>query len=97
MSHEKRITDLEAAVSAINSRLDDGEVAMRGLQEGLRKNTELTTEIRDDTSEVVAFFRDMKGAFRVLNFIGLIAKPVGTLVVVAGSIWAAIKSGVTIR
>jgi hypothetical protein len=94
--HEARIAALEAAVNETHQRLNDGSATMKQLQADLKTNTDTTASIKSDTSEIIDFFASAKGAFRVLNWIGNLAKPIGAIVAlgVAGwSAWTAFKSG----
>ncbi len=80
----------------VDQRLDDGSATMRKLSAELKANTETTNQVKTNTSEVVDLLRSFQGAFRVLNMIGKLAKPLG-YIAMAGSallaLWAAIKGG----
>lgn len=52
-----------------------------------------TEEIKKDTSELVAIFEALAGFWKVLEFIGKLAKPLGVLAAIFAA-WFAIK-GVT--
>ena len=87
----------------INARLEDGDAVMRKLQDDLANNTlatkrveEKTDQMAADTSELVMIFRNMKGAFWVLEVFGKVAKPLTALVglLAAGALaWSNIKGG----
>ena len=87
----------------INARLEDGDAVMRKLQDDLANNTlatkrveEKTDQMAADTSELVMIFRNMKGAFWVLEMLGKVAKPLTALVglLAAGALaWSNIKGG----
>lgn len=64
----------------------------------LKENTDATKEIKADTAELLEVFGSFKAAFKVLEWIGKAAKPLGYVVGLVASIaafWAALKSGVT--
>ena len=66
------------------------------IEDKLAENTASTKRIEDGTSDLLEFFGAAKGAFKVLNWIGRLAKPIGyiagAVVAVVGSI-AAFKGG----
>lgn len=65
---------------------------------GLDENTESTKRIEGNTSELIDILNSFKGAFKVLSWIGTIAKPVTAIIAFFLTIWAAIaalKIGVT--
>lgn len=67
------------------------------LEKGLEENTAATKRIETNTSEIIDMFDSFKGAMRVLEGIGKLAKPLGYIFGVGAaiaSIWAAIKTGI---
>ncbi len=80
----------------VDQRLDDGSATMRKLSAELKANTETTNQVQANTSEVVDLLRSFQGAFRVLNMIGKLAKPLGYIAMAASAclaFWAALKGG----
>lgn len=80
----------------IKSRLDAGDKRMNGLDEAIKENTVITAGVKADTAELVDFFNSMKSAFRVLNWIGSVAKPISyiaMLVSAVGGVFVLFKSG----
>lgn len=64
----------------------------------LAENTETINEIKTDTADMLEVFESWKGAMRVMEMIGKLAKPLGYIVGFGASVaafWAAIKSGVS--
>ena len=64
----------------------------------LKENTDATKEIKADTAELLEVFSSFKAAFKVLEWIGKAAKPLGYVVGFGASVaafWAAMKSGVS--
>ena len=86
---EARIKALEVTVNAHEDRLARGGESIRKMEESLAANTATTAEIKADTSEMVDMFRSAKGAFKVLNWLGNLAKPVGALIAMCVAIWTA--------
>lgn len=81
-------------VEALAGRLDQGDERMTRIEDDLAKNTELTKQLADNTAEIVEFFVAVKGAFKVLNWIGKLAKPIGAIAAAAAAAaaaWAAFK------
>ncbi len=79
----------------VDQRLDDGANTMKDLRAGLAANTEMTKNIQTDTSELVMLLQSFKGAFKVLEALGRLAKPLGYIVALAGGLMglAAIVKG----
>lgn len=84
------------SLQAIQERLDAGDARMTRIEQSLADNTQVVRSTAENTSELVELLQALKGAFKVLEFIGKLAKPLAAIlsvgVAVAG-IWAAIKSG----
>ena len=67
------------------------------LETGLAENTAATKRIESNTSEIIDMFGNFKGAMRVLEGIGKLAKPVSYIAAVCAavaSLWAAFKTGI---
>ena len=84
-----RIDALEAAVRAHDKRLDDGSATIKRIELGLSENTASTRNVEAATSEIVDFFSSMKGAFKVLNWIGKLARPMGAIIAFCVALWSA--------
>lgn len=81
---------------SIDKRLDDGAHAMKGLRIDMDENTRATNGIKKDTSEVVELLHSVKGAFRVLEMLAKLARPLGYLAAAGAAFWGlftAIKGG----
>ena len=64
----------------------------------LAANTETITQIKTDTAEMLGVFESWKGAMKVMEMIGKLAKPLGYIVGLGASIaafWTAMKSGIS--
>jgi hypothetical protein len=83
-------------LEAVNKRLDDGDARMGRIEEGLADNTAATNRIEANTSDLIEAFANLKGAFKVLNWIGKFARPVGYIAAAVAaviSLWTAFKAG----
>lgn len=82
----------------VDRRLDDGAATMKGLREDIAANTTVTKSVQTDTSELVALLQSAKGAFKVLEALGRLAKPLGYIVALIGGLMglvAVVKGGGT--
>ena len=64
----------------------------------LKENTDDTKAIKADTAELLEAFRSFKAAFKVLEWIGKAAKPMGYIAGFCASMyafWTAMKIGVS--
>ena len=64
----------------------------------LAENTETINEIKTNTADMLTVFNSWKGAMRVMEMIGKLAKPLGYIVGFGASVaafWTAMKSGVS--
>lgn len=72
----------------IDLRLDDGAHTMKGIRSDLDVNTQAV-------KEVIEILNSVKGAFKVLGWIGAIAKPMGAIIMLCAAclgLWSSIKS-----
>ena len=72
-------------VHDIRKRLSDGAARMKRIEDGLAANTAVTEAIRVSTEELVEVFRAMQGAFKVLNWLGRLARPMSYIVALAAA------------
>ena len=87
---DKRMDDIVKTVSAIQLEQASAKVL-------LAENTETIKEIKTDTADMLEVFESWKGAMRVMEMIGKLAKPLGYIVGFGASVaafWAAMKSGI---
>ena len=88
---DKRMDEIVKTVSAIQLEQASAKVL-------LAENTETIKEIKTDTADMLEVFESWKGAMRVMEMIGRLAKPLGYIVGFGASVaafWAAMKSGVS--
>ena len=84
---------------AIAQRFDKGVKRMEAIETELhaaREELHRLGQLREDMAEMLDFFKAMKGAFKVLNWVGALAKPLAGLValgVALATAWAAARGG----
>lgn len=81
------VKELLAADREISERLAAGDARMSRIEAELRVATQTVDAVKADTSEIVEAFDAMKGAFKVLNWIGSFARPVAGIVALAAALW----------
>ena len=88
---DKRMDEIVKTVAAI-------QVEQASAKLLLAENTATIQEIKTDTAEMLTVFESWKGAMRVMEMIGKLAKPLGYIVGFGASVaafWTAMKSGVS--
>ncbi|ACY34299.1 hypothetical protein [Comamonas thiooxydans] len=78
----------------MNERFDKGSERMAAIERDLKAVAQELQELKQQLAEMLEFFTAMKGAFKVLNWVAKIAKPLAAIVMLGGacvSFWAAIK------
>lgn len=83
-------------LDTINARLDEGEIRMGRLERSLAENTAATKRVEANTAELIEWSKAFQGAFKVLDGMGKLAKPVTAIVGVVAACaaaWAAFKAG----
>ena len=87
---DKRMDEIVNTVAQIQAEQTSAKVL-------LAANTETIAQIKTDTAEMLGVFESWKGAMKVMEMIGKLAKPLGYIVGLVASIaafWAAMKSGI---
>ncbi|MDQ8046833.1 MAG: hypothetical protein REI11_19675 [Patulibacter sp.] len=83
-----------AEILAIHQRLDAGDRRMQRIEDSLASNTAATARVESNTAELLDWFASGKGAFKVLEGLGKLAKPLASIVglgVAVGGMWATFK------
>lgn len=89
-------TTIPGELSAIHQRLEDGDKRMTQLSDQLEANTATTNRIAENTAGMMEFLDAAQGAFKVLTWIGKLARPISYIAAAVAAIigvWAAIKGG----
>ena len=100
----ERLQMLGASMDEVRGSLRSGDERMTRIEGNadtlraeLASNTQATKEVADNTRELVELFQSFKGAIKVLNWLGKLAKPmayiVGLFTAIAG-FYTALNSGV---
>ena len=88
---DKRMDEIVKTVAAIQIEQASAKLL-------LAENTETINEIKTDTADMLEVFESWKGAMRVMEMIGKLAKLLGYIVGFGASVaafWAAMKSGIS--
>lgn len=90
-------------VQQINKRFDDGSARMAEIERGqssIARELEHTRkelhELKQQLADLLEFFGAMRGAFRVLNWMGRLAKPMAYIVMLVTAVlgfWTAVRAG----
>ena len=91
MAGDKRMDEIVKTVAAIQIEQASAKVL-------LAENTETINEIKANTADMLEVFESWKGAMRVMEMLGKLAKPLGYIVGFGASVaafWASMKSGVS--
>ena len=75
-----RVLRIEDELIVGATRMARTEAATEQIRADLEENTKMTKEVLGGLGDVVEFFTAMKGAFKVLNWLGAVAKPVASIV-----------------
>jgi len=89
------ITADELAV--IHTRLDDGDSRMQRIEMRIEEQAKAARANAESTAELVEMFKAFQGAFRVLQYFGKLAKPLGAIVALGAAVvglWSAFKTGI---
>ncbi len=76
----QRLDHGDARMGRIEGDVSDVRVDLAAVRENLAANTTATQELSKNTAEIVEFFQAMQGLFKVLNWLGAVAKPIGYIV-----------------
>jgi hypothetical protein len=101
------ITCINANHRLMLAKFDEGENRFNRLEQNLSENTRQTKKIAitvstlsDELGDMIEVAKAAKGAIKVLNWIGALAKPLGYIAIFVGaciSAYTAVKAGVGIK
>ncbi len=83
-------------VAQIAQRLVEGDERMDKIENSVAATRDDQHEMRQQMAEILEFFQAMKGAFKVLNWVGALARPVATIIglgVALNGVWTAVRGG----
>lgn len=78
-----------ATVQQINQKFDNGSARMAGIERELTATRKELHELKQQLADLLEFFEAMRGAFKVLNWLGKLAKPAAAIVGLGASVMAA--------
>lgn len=87
---------LEALEAEMETQLKAGADRMDKIEVDLKANTATTERVEANTREMLEFFNSVKGAFRTLDMLGKLARPLAYLLMLVGAItafWLTLKNG----
>ena len=86
-------------VQQINQRFDDGSARMAEIERGqdaiareLEQTRKELHELRQQLADLLELFIAMKGAFKVLNWLGKLARPMAAIVALGVATVGAVKA-----
>ena len=80
----------------VNERFDKGSERMAAIERELGKTRQELHELKQQLSDLLEFFTAMRGAFKVLNWLGKLAKPAAYVVMLGTAclgFWTAVRAG----
>lgn len=84
------------STATLTARLDAGDARFDRVEKDLAANTAATREVATNTAELVDIFKAFKGAMKVLEYVGKLAKPLGYILkagLAVAAVWVAVKTG----
>lgn len=76
----------------VEGELQDGANMFNQLSAEIQTNTEVTNQVKADTSALVEFSKSIEGAIKVLKWVGNVAKYVGYIATATLALWAIITA-----
>jgi hypothetical protein len=77
------------SLQQINQRFGQGSERMAAIERALAAERRELQELKGQLSDLLDFFNAMRGAFKVLNWVGKVAKPVAAIVSLGAAVGAA--------
>lgn len=92
------MTSPSTDLAEIHARLDAGDARMARIEADLTALRADLQTLKTQIDDLIEFFGSLKGAWKVLDWLGKLAKPLGAIVGLGAAfaaLWAAIKAGGT--
>lgn len=93
----KELRSGEARMDGFASDISVIMAAQSAMRQDLAENSKATARVEANTAEMLEAFESWKGAMRVLEMLGKLAKPLGYIIGLGAAIaglWTAIKTGI---
>ncbi|RYF80353.1 MAG: hypothetical protein EOO29_14185 [Comamonadaceae bacterium] len=90
------VSELRAQSRETSRRVGHLEGNVDALRQDVAENTTATRNVERNTADLIEIFLSWKGAFKVLDQMGKLAKPLGAIFVLGAAMigfWQAIKTG----
>ena len=100
LAEERRTDHVTRAIRDIQPSLKVGDKRMDAQDKAIAENTKVTLEIKESTDNIVDAFKSLTGAFKVLGWIGNLAKPLGYIIMMGTALvglWHAIKPAAGVK
>jgi len=81
----------------VNERFDKGSERMAAIERDLKAVTQQLHERNQQLADLLEFFTAMKGAFKVLNWLGKLARPTAAIIALGVALtaaWNAARGGI---
>lgn len=81
----------------VNERFDKGSERMAAIERDLKAVTQQLHERNQQLADLLEFFSAMRGAFKVLNWLGKLARPMAAIVALGVALtaaWNAARGGI---
>lgn len=91
------MTEPTTGFDELRDRVGHLESQFETLSGQLADNTATTRRVESNTADLIELFQSFRGAFKVFEYIGKLAKPLGAIVALLAAIaglWTALKTGV---
>lgn len=88
--------NVESQLRAGDERMQSIDERMQSIRDDLDKNTQSTARVEANTAVVVDLLNNAQGAFRVLEMLAKLVKPLGVIAMAVGGfvgLWQAVKGG----
>lgn len=94
MTINDKLSAIGEHLTKVDDQMSAGDERMTRIEDELAANTKATQSVADNTRELVELFLAMKGAFKVLHWLGKLAKPMAAVAGLGASavaFWNALK------
>lgn len=89
---ERRKDEITRNIRDIQDKLKTGEARMDAQDIAIAENTEVTKQIKSDTAEIVDFAQSVKGALKVFDMIGKLAKPLTYIIMLGTAVYGVVSA-----
>ena len=80
------------SMAEVSRRFEALEGRTTGVEKAVEKNTQITSGIASDTSELLELFKSVKGGFKVMSWLGGFAKWIAAIAAAFAGIYAFVQN-----